>query len=363
MEFKEVFKGIDSLYVSYEGNLRNGIKEQLEEKKKQAQSEDEKEQSLARMTLEDHRFEVMDKGVKWYSFILMDNWYRIQVSGSKGKVLPKIYVQISSELLTGYGPDNSINKLREIVNRLLEGIEEETISRADIFVDFNTDEELEKIENTSWVTRAKKLSKYWNGGLFTGLSIGLGGIISARIYDKTIEIEESRKDYLKEIWEKQGWDTFQRVWRLEFQLRRECLGQMSINTFSSLMEKVNALWVYCASDWLRLAVKGDTVNRTRWTTNPMWEKIQGVRINDGKLTGILRQVNKSRIPSDKALYEIGMGFITSFAAKEGFENVDKETLNKYLEGATNYHKKKTNGNEEDYLNTKISLKKTKYNKT
>ena len=56
MEFKEVFKGIDSLYVSFKGTLKEGVKERLEEKKKLAQSEDEKEQASARMILNDHCF-------------------------------------------------------------------------------------------------------------------------------------------------------------------------------------------------------------------------------------------------------------------------------------------------------------------
>ncbi len=362
MEFKEVFKGIDSLYVSFKGTLKEGVKERLEEKKKLAQSEDEKEQASARMMLDDHCFEVSDRGTKWYSFILVDNWYHLQISGSKRQKLPQVYVQVSSELLTCYGLDNAIINLRKIVQMLMETIEEETISRMDIFADFVTDKELEGIEKVSWVTRAQKTHKYWKGDIFTGWTIGQGGEILARLYDKTVEIEKSHKDYFKEIWEKQGWDTFQRIWRLEFQLRRELLGQMKINTFLSLTEKVNDVWRYVTQDWLRLAIKDNTLNRTRWKTNPLWEKIQAVRFNDGKFTGIVREVNKSRIPSDKTLFQNGIGYITAFAAREGFESVDKGTLSEYLEKAKNYLREETNGRDEDYLKTKIINKKKKYNK-
>ncbi len=363
MEFKEVFKGIDSLYVSFKGTLKEGVKERLEKKKKLAQSEDEKEQASARMMLDDHCFEVSDRGTKWYSFILVDNWYHLQISGSKRQKLPQLYVQVSSELLTCYGLDNAIIHLRKIVLMLMETIEEETISRMDIFTDFVTDKELEGIEKVSWVTRAQKIHKYWKGDIFTGWTIGQGGDILARLYDKTVEIEKSHKDYLKEIWEKQGWDTFQRVWRLEFQLRRELLGQMKINTFLSLTEKSNDVWRYVTQDWLRLAIKDNTLNRTRWKTNPLWEKIQAVRFNDGKFTGIVREVNKSRIPSDKTLFQNGIGYITAFAAREGFESVDKGTLSEYLEKAKNYLREETNDRDEDYLKTKIINKKKKYNKT
>jgi hypothetical protein len=362
MVFKEVFKGIDSLYVSYKGALKEGLIEHLEEKKKLAQSDDEVEQALSRMVIGYHLFEVMDRGAKGYSFVLVDNWYRIQISVSKKKALPTIYVKISSELLTGHGADYAINLLRKLVKKLLVRIEEETVSRVDLFVDFITDEELEKIESISWITRAKKLASYRYGDSFTGLSIGLGGDISARIYDKTLEIGVSHKYYLKDIWEKRGWDTLQKVWRLEFQLKRVCLKEMSISTFSNLVEKANSLWAYCSSDWLRLAVKDDTVNRTRWITNPMWKEIQGVRINDGKFVGVLREVDKSRVPSDKSIFQNGMGYLTSFAAKEGFENVTNETVISFLDIGKKYLEDITKGKEEDYLRTKINNKKKKYNK-
>ncbi|MDN3512524.1 MAG: hypothetical protein NG784_14645 [Candidatus Jettenia sp.] len=166
MELKELFKGIDSLYVSYKGTPKEGLQEHLEEKKKLAQSEQEKEQALARIITHDHCFEVLNRGTKWYSFILVDNWYHLQISGSKRQKLPQVYVQISSELLACYGLDNSLQELRKVINMLLEKIEEETISRIDIFTDFATDRELEAIEKVSWITKAKKTHKYWDGDIF-----------------------------------------------------------------------------------------------------------------------------------------------------------------------------------------------------
>lgn len=129
-----------------------------------------------------------------------------------------MYVQIASELLNCLGHEYAIYKLREIVNKMLFVIEVETISRADIFVDFATDMDFEKIEKQSWITRAEDALKRWKRETFTGWSRGYGGHISARLYDKTVEIKKSSKDYLQEIWVNQGWDKEQGVWRLEFQL-------------------------------------------------------------------------------------------------------------------------------------------------
>lgn len=362
MEFKELFKGIDSQYVSFKGTLKEGVKELLEEKKTLAQSDDEKKQALATMDIEDHHFEVKDKGNKWYSYILVDNWYHIQISASKKRIVPSVYVQISSELLNCAGLDYSISKLREIVNNLIVLIQEETISRADLFVDFTTETNFEKIKKQSWITRAEDAHMHWKRDRFTGWSIGQGGEISARLYDKTLEIEKSHKYYLKEIWDKQGWDKEQRVWRFEFQLRREFLGQMSIRTFSDLIEKMNDVWKYCTQDWLRLAVDDMTTNRTRWKINPLWEKIQQVPFVDGNYTGITRDVDRSRIPSDKTLFQNGIGYITAYAAREGHDGVNEEIITKYLVEAKDYLKEKTQGNDEGYLQTKIHLKKKKYNK-
>lgn len=64
MEFKELFKGIDSLYVSYKGRLKEGLSGLLKEQKTLAQSDDEKKQALATITIEGHNFEVSDKGGK-----------------------------------------------------------------------------------------------------------------------------------------------------------------------------------------------------------------------------------------------------------------------------------------------------------
>jgi hypothetical protein len=360
--FQKVFKGVDSLYISYRGLLREGVKEYLEEKKELAQSDDETDQAISRVVICDHLFEVMGCGVRYYPIIMVDNWYRIQVSVSKAKKMPEIYVKISSEVLNCHGIDSPVVMLRKVVRKLLVKIEEEIVSRADLFVDFTTDVEFEKIDNASWVAKAKKLAIYWHGNSLTGMSIGLGGDISARIYDKTLEIGISNKDYIKKIWEKQGWDTLQKVWRLEFQLKRKYLKEMFIGTHLDLKIKANTLWNYCTSKWLRLVVTDDTVNRARLVTNPMWKKIQDVRINEGKLTSILREVDKSRVPSDEILFKNGMGYLTSFAAKEGFDNVNCETVISFLDIGKKYLEEVTNGKEEEYLKKKINNKKKKYNK-
>lgn len=367
MEFTELYKGIDSLYVSFKGTLKEDIKAQLEEKKSLAQASDEKKRARAKLIIEDHCFEVKDKGKGLYAYVLVDAWYHIQVSPSQRKTLPPVYVQLSSYLITHLGIHEAMSYLRTVVERLLVNLEVETVSRADLFVDFITDMDFEAIKKTSWIRRAKKYKNHWTGDIFTGWSMGFGGVISGRLYDKTEEIKESGKYYLKTIWQEKGWSEGQRVWRLEFQLERQFLKQMSVNGLSDFIDVSNDIWRYCTDDWLRLVIEGDTENRNRWETHPLWNRLQLVKFQPGDYTGITRTISKSRMPDDRRLFLNGLGYITAYAAIKGFDDIDELTMigflldmRKFLESYVK-HLDRYNDSA-DYLKTMINLKKRKYNK-
>ena len=364
--FHEVHKGIDSLYLSFWGDLKPGLKEDFEKKKLLAQSDDPKDQAEATHVIGDHAFELLDRGRGKYLFVLSDNWFHIQISGSEKKMLPTVYVQISSELLNCLGLENSVNELRSVVGEILVAIEKERVSRADIFVDAVIDTDFEKISRNQFVCRANKITCHWSGIPFSGWSIGLGGVVSARIYDKTVEIEQkSKKDYFKTIWQNRGWQEGQKVWRLEFQLRREFLEQMTINSVTDLMDTINDIWRYCTVDWLRITIDDGTENRTRLEIVPFWENIQLVSFGAGDCTGIVRVVKKARIPSDETLFLNGYGFFTAYAAREGHENTFSAMLN-YVNDAKQFHDEYVKNSNlyqdgEDYRKTKLNIKKRKFN--
>jgi len=362
MDFKTHFKGIDSLYLSYKGHLRKEVKELLEEKKKLAQSDRESEQARATIRIGDHSFEVLGMGEKCYAFIIVDNWYNIKISRSNKNIMPQLCVQISSEVLTCYGVGNTVNDLRRIVIKILGDVKEEIISRVDIFVDFSTSEILEDIKRPSLITKARKVQKYWEYDIFSGWTIGMGGDILARIYEKTLELKQSHKDYMKEIWEKYGWNTHDSIWRIEYQLRRNFLKQIKTNTIPDIPGNINSIWKYCLHDWLRYAVINPNINKTRWKTHPLWEILQKTEFTDIHRTDVIRTVDKERIPSKKSLFQNGIGYLTSFAAINGYDEVNSETIHNYLSEAKNYLREEKYGNDEEYLKTKILLKKKRYNK-
>lgn len=367
MEFIELYKGIDSLYVSFKGTLREDIKGQLEEKKSLAQSSNEKERALAKMVIEDHCFEIKDKGKGLYAYVLVDGWYHIQVSPSQKHTLPPVYVQLSSYLITHHGIHEAMRYLRTVVDRLLVNVTAETVSRADLFVDFITDTNIEAIKKDSWIRRARKYKNHWTGDIFTGWSIGFGGAISGRLYNKTEEIKESGRDYLKPLWEEKGWREGQRVWRLEFELKRDFLKEMSVHSLQDFINTSNDIWRYCTDDWLRLVIEGGTENRNRWETHPLWDRLQQIKFQTGDYTGVTRTISKSRIPDERKLFLNGLGYITAYAAIKGFDDIDEFTMigflldmRKFLESYVKHLGRYEDFT--DYLQTMIDLKKRKYNK-
>lgn len=70
------------------------------------------------------------------------------------------------------------------------------------------------------------------------------------------------------------------MWRLEFQLKRIVLKQMSVNTVDELIEYSNDIWRYCTQEWLRLALEDTNKNITRWKTHPLWTAIEQVRFGE-----------------------------------------------------------------------------------
>ncbi len=88
-----------------------------------------------------------------------------------------------------------------------------------------------------------------------------------------------------------------------------------------------------------------------------------MRFLDGTYTGVKREVTKERIPRDKTLYQNGIiGYTTSFAAREGLDDVDEKVVIKCWNDALDHLKRETRGKDKEYLSSKINLKKMRYNK-
>lgn len=326
---------VDSLYLSYKGELSIEMDDRLGERKESAQSDNDNEQSTAQITIADHLFQVAGHGTPHFRYIINDDRFRIQIS--RGKKMPLAYVQISSELLTFKSIPVIEEELRLVVNSLGLVDGEASISRVDPCVDFIPAYSLENFNARQWLTRARKKAAYWSGDDFTGWAIGAGGAIKSRTYDKVLEIiEESNKTYLFKVWELLGWQPGQPVWRQEFEVKGAALKELKIATIPQLLDNLGGLWRYLTEDWLRLTEMGSDSNKSRWKTHPLWTDIQAaIWTKTPQLA--LERIRSSALPKDDRIFPSAIGYVSSLMAREGITDFD-EGLGTFLHQAELYYK-------------------------
>lgn len=330
--------GVDSLYLSYPGQLRSDRESQLEHLKALAQSRDTRDQAEAVIELTDHRFEVRDKGKGRFPFVLADNWFHLQVSRRHANSLPLVYAQVGSEILTRTGIMPSVIALNGVVMVLGESLEQPTVSRVDLCVDFTTSTDLESLPRNGWVTRADQFAQHHIRGRFSGFTFGLGGALSCRLYDKTLEIEKSGKTYFHPLWTEAGWDGKAKVWRLEFQYRRDVLRELGVRSTVELQRSLPGLWEYATTRWLRLAIPSTSDDtKSRWPDHPLWSCLSAASWGADRGEPLYRS-RKTRLPSDRYLFVNGLGAITSFMARTGLRNVD-EAIQAFTQEAHAYHRR------------------------
>ena len=259
--------GIDSLYLSFQGDLGASAEVDLAQLKLAAQSKRKSDQAVAQYPINNHLFEVKPGGQRMYPYILEDGAFRIALSSGGSRKIPFAYVKVSSDVLAHSNVNTILRDLTDVLAELSAEFELfPTVSRVDLFADFQTTEDLGAITTEAWVTRASSAVAYYYQGELSGWTIGEGASMSARLYNKTLEIKQrSHKTYLFGLWRRAGYVDGSRVWRLEFQLTREVLDQLGIHSVASLLDNQGGIWAYATQSWLRLATPhtGDK-NRARW---------------------------------------------------------------------------------------------------
>lgn len=129
---------------------------------------------------------------------------------------------------------------------------------------------------------APKRETYMQSGRVTGFSVCKGGDLSARIYDKTAELQAGGNETKISIeharWRIAGWGgEDERVTRVEFQLRGTALDELDLRDPSAkrLAERIDPVWQYLTRKWLRMIVDDDE-RKSRCSTKPLWTVVQSV---------------------------------------------------------------------------------------
>jgi hypothetical protein len=312
---KIVGAGIDSLYLSYPGKLNEGAQRVLDRLKEQAQSRNSDLRSLAQYPIGDWIFEVSDKGARYFSYVLTDSRFRIELSRGSAENMPMAHVQVSSIALASRGVAKVVADLTETLREIGSLTGAPTVSRADLFVDIVTELDLTQIDDSQWVTRARSVAQYTQEGRRSGYVVGRGGDMLLRLYDKTLEIQRSGKNHAALAWKRGGWDGSSVVWRTEVQFRRNALRSAATRTAEDLLANSGSLWHYALGEWCRLCVpdSGDS-KRSRWMTHAFWTAL--LAVSDFKRHSKLTRtsIRRSRAPDSGWFVDYFLGVLTSFMA-------------------------------------------------
>lgn len=106
--------------------------------------------------------------------------------------------------------------------------------------------------------------------------------IYARLYNKTIEVAVSNKEFLRDDWTLNRWNGIDSVWRLEFSCSGDFLknhdlsliGETSLQHLETCLDRLPELWSYLTQKWLRHIIP-ETHSRIRCCkTSPIWQFLQ-----------------------------------------------------------------------------------------
>ena len=235
-------------------------------------------------------FSVSAKGTRGYEWILENADVRIYIAqeAKDGQVYPEVYVTFRANYLWQIGPVRAVQSFKDWL-KTWSVVKDDRVSRCDLCIDIEM--QLPEINiKEEVVTRAKNKIAYYEEYATckrnTGYRMGSGPLI-ARIYDKSLEIKASQKEWFKDIWIDNGWDNESNIVRVEFQARRDFLKKMSVNSFESLCERMADMWRYYTNEWLTIRVPGKDTHRNRWPVSEWWKTIQDGFNLFGKAYGVI----------------------------------------------------------------------------
>jgi BMFP domain-containing protein YqiC len=160
-----------------------------------------------------------------------------------------------------------------------------------------------------------------------------------------------------------GWNETDKVWRLEFDIKREVLTQKGLPKLNHVLANLNGLWSYATTEWLRLTLPNpDDKTRSRWPLHPLWGYLSSVdwETNGGPLSS---RFNAARLPGDDKLFSMGLSTLISYMAREGIKDL-YTGHEAYIAALYDYHAGKSHYLGlpfDDYIAEKVAIKARLFN--
>jgi hypothetical protein len=302
--------GIDGVYLGYYGQVPRSLYEVLSK-------------CGYAITISGMKFSVKYVARGTYGVVLSNEFLTISLGNSApSPYSPSIYIQVKSQFIWSAGLQEVYEQILRIVNDIYDDVpEREQVSRVDLFADIAWSKQFEPEDIKNLITRARSKFTHYEGQRISGFTIGKGKV-TARIYDKTLEIRKSGKDWLYDLWGIEKDNQNHRVWRVEFQLRREALKEFGIETFDDLLTASQALWNYCTSKWLSVRAAGNK-NARRGLVG-FWGKVQAanLKLGDDSSNLVRRERMRSGMTEKQAADQMA-GITKSYARSHGIDSHSK----------------------------------------
>jgi hypothetical protein len=301
----ELASGVDALYLSGHGYLSKGFLALLEEHRMWA----DRGSIQVPFELGPLTFGLAPHGWGKYRYCLEHESGRIGFT--KSARLPAIRVQPRAEFLQTHGPAGVVAHFDSLLRPVVENLGF-SVARVDLFCDLEN-LKLSAQDRLGFLCRGTSCTTYEAGRVCTGFAFGSrrNGHISARIYDKTAEMEAKGTDWWGAVWAERHLVGTQ-VWRIEFEIGRAALNELELHRPDDVLAAIPSLWRYASTEWLTLRVPGADSNRSRWPLDERWRAAQSASLVHGA-TELKFIRGHKRAQSFRRLMPALVGYLVNFA--------------------------------------------------
>jgi len=220
-------------------------------------------------------FNVLPNGSKGYNWIISGNEFSVRFQNSLvPNSRPNVMIEIRSETIWRRGIREATRLIVFALEMHQAHIVSTKASRIDLCMDLYIPSHYWGVDLfNKLVSRSRNYNHYFKSNQLTGVHIGKGKL-SCRLYDKDLEIRTiSKKFWMHDVWGIDEIPDNKKVIRIEFQLLREAIKELGIDTLSESFLSLDNIWGYCTKDWLKFQ-SNPGKHHTQRKTLPWWSTVQ-----------------------------------------------------------------------------------------
>jgi hypothetical protein len=298
-----VSAGVDSLYVSSAGTIKDGVHEAFRSVRALGT-----EGELVPIEMMSGAFLFRPHGWRGYPVWLSSPRYELMLCAAPP--FPPTYAMLHAPFIHSVGVEAAVDDATRAVGEFVAGVKLAP-SRIDVYVDFQgwvpTRQEWGCFVCRGVSKGVFEYEAHDTGRHLSGYRFGRGDVV-ARIYDKTVELRRRDADWPLAVWADA--DPALPVWRVEFQYRRKALTTFGLRSVEAALDARQELWEY-GTRWLSLRVPTGDKRRSNWPEAPVWEALRMAVLGSPRSTLVRQRV---RAADERRLLRGFAGYASSLAA-------------------------------------------------